>query len=129
MLFCFEVDAGLIWAARQATTGATGKSSVAPLCEESTATRHFLFRDQGDAELNEGYHRKVIEALGGWIAQHPDDVFVRLDRIRYADDKEDRGRQIAHMRRVWRSIREIRNTNSSMPRRLWRLILQARSHD
>ena len=94
-VFCFEVDAGLIWAARQATTGATGKSSVAPLCEESTATRHFLFRDQGDAELNEGYHRKVIEALGGWIAQHPDDVFVRLDRIRYADDKEDRGRQIA----------------------------------
>jgi thiol-disulfide isomerase/thioredoxin len=94
VLFCFGVDAELALA-RQATIGATGKTGGAPVCEESTATRRFLFRDPGDVEMNEGYHRKMIEGFDGWIVQHPDDVFVQLDRIRFADDKEDRARQIA----------------------------------
>ena len=99
VLFCFGVDAELTLA-WQGTKGATEKSGGAPLCEESTATRRFLFRDPGDQELSEVYHRKMIEGFDGWIAQHPDDVFVRLDRIRFADDKVDRGRQIAQYKEL-----------------------------
>jgi thiol-disulfide isomerase/thioredoxin len=94
ILFCLGLDAELALA-RQATTGATDRKGGAPVCEDSTATRRFLFRDPGDVEMNEAHHRTEIEGFDGWIEKHPDDVFVRLDRIRYADEKEDRARQIA----------------------------------
>ena len=73
----------------------SGLTSAAPVCEESTATRHFLLDGNSEVVFTESIHRKMMESFDAWLVQHPDDVFVQLQRMRYADDKKEKDRLIA----------------------------------